>query len=1026
MTRSGRVHQSVRVPSGGVSGAGPGRYCSPEALPAAPPRSAEKPLVTDELAARLQSVLGTTHRIERELARGGMSRVFLATDLSLGRQIVVKVLSPELASEVSTSRFRREVELEATLQHPHILPLLAAGSAEGITWLTAPYVPGESLRHLLAREGRLPMSEALTILREVADALAYAHRRGVLHRDVKPENILLLEKHALLTDFGVARLVGGSGGGERLTDAGHAVGTPAYMSPEQYAGETDIDARSDIYGLGVVGYEMLTGQRPFKAADLRSELMASVSRRPRPLTDLCPGIPHAVSEVIERCLAPDPAARPASAEEVRDAIAVSTTTTGMAVPQARRRWRLAIATVVLLVLIAAALVFLLRPNEEPGVGDPNVIAVLPFRVAGADPALGYLREGVLDLAYARLGGEGGLRAVSPQTVMGAWRREGGRDADDVNEEALTRIAGGVGAGRILVGSVVGTPARMEFSAVLRWPGSARRSARGSVVGPVDSLTHLIDRLMKQLLAQEEAGFDDQELSGLTSTSLPALRTYLGAQTAYRQGRYEEAVAGYERALQQDTAFALAALGLYRAAGWLAVRSDQRERALAIGWRHRDRLNTRDRAVLESLTGLRYPIQPTLHQRFQLAQRALELAPDLPELWYALGDAYFHYGRRAAVGDADAQARRFFRGAVDRDSSFAGPLMHLVQLAARTGDTTDLSTDYGLLLRYDSDGEAAEYVRWLVAHVRDDQGELRRMRARFAELGLQPLTWILLGSQQDGFGLEDAERAEQALNERRMTPAERRRLTVLLRDYALNSGRPAAALRYGDELVGLGERDSERRRRVFDVIFSDGDRSAAVAAVAQLGVEPIGANRLPYYEDVCARALWHASQGSPAQSERDVAALRSAPGGDGDTQIGELTTLCTALVEAMLARRAGSAALTQRLATLDSAVNAAAPVLEAVNKGAVLFLGRSRADRGEHAQAAATLDRTIYFGPAAPEYWSSFLRERGHALAAAGNHAEAAQAFTAYLHLRSRAEPSLHGHLAEVRRERDRLQSLAAR
>lgn len=315
--------------------------------------------MADELVVRLQSVLGTNLRIERELPRGGMSRVFLATDLSLGRQVVVKVLPPDMASEVSSIRFRREIELEATLQHPHILPLLAAGSGDGLAWLTAPYVAGESLRQRLTREGRLPLAEALSALREIADALAYAHRRGVLHRDVKPENILFHEKHALLTDFGVARLLGGSTSGERLTDAGHVVGTPAYMSPEQYAGDTSIDARSDIYSLGVLGYEMLTGQRPFKAADLRTELMASVSQRPRSLVELCPGVPGAVSDAIERCLKPDPALRPASAEEIRDAIAVSTTTHAALPVHTRSRPQVMLTLVGLLIIGAAMLLLLL-------------------------------------------------------------------------------------------------------------------------------------------------------------------------------------------------------------------------------------------------------------------------------------------------------------------------------------------------------------------------------------------------------------------------------------------------------------------------------------------------------------------------------------------------------------------------------------------------------------------------------------------------------------------------------------------
>ncbi len=212
-----------------------------------------------DLRDRLQAAVGDVYRIERELGGGGMSRLFLATEASLSRQVVIKLLPPEFASEVSARRFKQELEVAARLQHTNILPVLTGGAKDDLLFYVMPFVSGESLRHRLTREGKLPIADAVRILHEIADALDHAHAAGVIHRDIKPENILLLGKHAVLTDFGVARALAESGSGQQLTDTGFAVGTPGYMSPEQAAGERHLDARADVYALAVVGYEMLAG-----------------------------------------------------------------------------------------------------------------------------------------------------------------------------------------------------------------------------------------------------------------------------------------------------------------------------------------------------------------------------------------------------------------------------------------------------------------------------------------------------------------------------------------------------------------------------------------------------------------------------------------------------------------------------------------------------------------------------------------------------------------------------------------------
>jgi tetratricopeptide (TPR) repeat protein len=269
-----------------------------------------------DFASRLQAVVGDTYRILRELGGGGMSRVFLAEEPRLARQVVIKVLPPEMGAGVNSERFEREIRLAARLQHPHVVPLLTAGVSGDLLYYVMPFIAGESLRVKLAREGELPIAEAVRILREVVDALAYAHRNGVVHRDIKPDNVLLSEGHAVVTDFGVAKAVSASSGGSSLTSLGVALGTPAYMAPEQAAADPHVDHRADIYAVGALAYEMLCGRPPFTATTPQAMLAAHITQAPEPPVQHRRTIPPTLNAVILRCLEKRAADRWQSAGEL--------------------------------------------------------------------------------------------------------------------------------------------------------------------------------------------------------------------------------------------------------------------------------------------------------------------------------------------------------------------------------------------------------------------------------------------------------------------------------------------------------------------------------------------------------------------------------------------------------------------------------------------------------------------------------------------------------------------------------------
>jgi len=601
-----------------------------------------------DLQVRLQSALGAAYRIEQELGGGGMSRVFLAQERELGRRVVVKVLPPEMAAGVNAERFRREIQLAASLQHPHIVPLLAAGHADDLVYYTMPLIDGESLRAKLTREGELPIPETARLLRDVVDALAYAHAHGVVHRDIKPDNVLIANHHAVVTDFGVAKALSESTGQSSLTSAGMALGTPAYMAPEQAAADPHADHRCDIYAVGALGYEMLTGRPPFTGATSRHVLAAQVTEAPEPVTKRRAMVPPVLAALVMRCLEKSPADRWQSAEDLLPELEATATPSGVpALKRTRPPWRVASwpvrALAIGAVLVALAAIATVRhPWQRPtGAAAPGAdvasVAVLPFDNLTGNPSDRYLSDGMTEEVIGQLAQVRGLKVISrtsTEALKGAHL-------------TLRQIADTLGVRHILEGSVRHAGNRIRVAVDLIdattdahvWASRYDRDLTDVFAVQEEIARHVADSLVSTV--------------GVRPTVGRVSRTeHRGAYEAYLAGRYllyrrtreglHGALAQFQQAIAQDSTYAPAYAGLatvyqlwvfyaypgidfYEAEGRavamadraIALDSDLAEAYAARGW-----AMTRAWAPAQA-------ISPDF-------RRALELRPSSPDVhqWYA--------------------------------------------------------------------------------------------------------------------------------------------------------------------------------------------------------------------------------------------------------------------------------------------------------------------------------------------------------------------------------------------------------
>jgi len=502
----------------------------------------------------LTAALADRYRIERELGAGGMATVYLADDLRHHRQVAIKVLRAELGDSSGADRFLREIETTANLRHPHILPLYDSGVVEGTLFYVMPVIEGESLRSRLVREKQLPIDEALSITREVADALGYAHSRGVVHRDIKPENILLENGHAVVADFGIARALSAAGG-DHLTQTGTAIGTPRYMSPEQAAGERDIDGRSDLYSLGCVLYEMLGGQPPFTGPTAEVIARQHLVTEAAPITNLRPTVPPEVAGALARTLAKNPADRFNPAAQFVHALASpSLASTTRAVPAASSSSRLRFVVLAGVALGAAALAwFGARVSGRGGAAPVGVIqriAVLPMDNQTGDTAQRFFADGMTREVIGVLSEVGvrvlGHRAVAPyrETTLTA-----------------TQIAKELGVDAVVAGAVTRAGDVVQVSAELTDPRTGEALWSRTFSRPAADVLALQREMASEIARGISARLSPEQSQALTASRPVNPRAYAQYLLAVEQTNlrtvdgFRRSVEHLKRSLALDSTFA---------------------------------------------------------------------------------------------------------------------------------------------------------------------------------------------------------------------------------------------------------------------------------------------------------------------------------------------------------------------------------------------------------------------------------------------------------------------------------------
>jgi tetratricopeptide (TPR) repeat protein/tRNA A-37 threonylcarbamoyl transferase component Bud32 len=620
---------------------------------------------TLDFFAALQAVLEPQYRLERELGRGGMGVVFLATDTTLDRRVAIKAVHPDLAAHPSISRrFLAEARTIARLRHPNVVAVHAAGSADGLLYYVMDEVRGESLRERLTRERRLDPATITRIVADLAAALDAAGRAGVVHRDVKPENVLLEEGsgRAMLADFGIARAVAGDQG--TTTGQGVAVGTPAYMSPEQAAGE-DVDGRTDLYALGVVAYEMLAGAPPFQGPN-RVVVSKHIAERPVPIGRLRPDAPAALAAAVMRALEKHPGDRWQTGEEFRRALTEAVPAPGLG----RRRRVLAAAAVVLAGVIGLVTLARRVPGPPDGINVRHSMLVLPFDNLRDDQAVNWLRDGSVSMLGLNLSQWNDLTVVDHERLHDLLAKHGLKPGDDIGLDMARQLAREAGVWTVVLGDFSQAGDSLHLAARVYDVASGNRvdvarvdDRSGADVRP------LFDELATKLL--DLSGAPRELRVGLarsTTASLEAYRAYLSGVEQLNRWDLAGAERDLRRAIQIDTTFGLAYYKLALTRGWLVGTGDSiADAAIVRATAYSGNLPAHDRTVINAyraFLGGEYPEARGAYQQL-LARDAGDA-----DAWYGLGEAWFHDTTGSDLAPHWTQSTRAFRRTLSLDPDYA--------------------------------------------------------------------------------------------------------------------------------------------------------------------------------------------------------------------------------------------------------------------------------------------------------------------------------------------------------------------
>jgi serine/threonine-protein kinase len=970
----------------------------------------------------LQLELADRYAFERELGRGGMATVYLARDLKHDREVAIKVLRPESAALIGTERFLLEIGVAGSLDHPNILPLYDSGQAADLLFYVMPFVQGGSLADRIEREVQLPIEDALAITREVSDALMFAHDRGFVHRDIKPENILLWRGRAVVADFGIARVMD-SADAVRLTATGMAVGTPAYMSPEQASGSHVLDGRADVYALGCVLFEMLIGQAPYTGPTVQVVLARHALESIPSILAVRDTVSPTVGRAVTKAMAKLPADRFATPAEFADALhapASGMEPPALPAPAPSRPWSRAAQVAVASVLVVAATLIsfwlLGWGGGEPPALDEDLVALMPFRVSGStDTEFDELARGIHELLYVRITGALGLRAVYPGTGASVWSQLAGEDGT-ISEEAGLRGTAELGAGKLLRGQVFGSGSQLVLTAtLLAVPQGTELATVDDVRGPRDSVVSLVDRLAARLLSQG-AGVTGQRLEDLVTADLDALKAYLAGRDAFNRADYSESVRWFSQALDIDSTFALAGIGLATSYTFIGS-GGPLDRGLRLAWAARERLSPADRLFLSAFAGPRYPERATHTEDIAAWEAVVEAIPDRQEIHFQYGDMLIHWGPLVGLARPLDRAAAAFRRALELDSLAAPAIGHLLELAARVGDTATTNLYGALYLSGDEVKDFSEYYRWRVAIVADDTVVLDSLRGSFDDFDVGTLDRILVTAQADGVGMVDAEPAAEALRRKAVGRDDLRDAYDNLRFLALNRGQPeraAGLFRSGREIY---PRPSDGLAAVIEALYWGGDQEAAedLVAITADALRPQTERDLtgPFYHDLCAAHLWRLARQDVTGIDAAIGLLRDAEPATLEYDTGYVG-LCAAILDAQLSEIRAGPDTVSSLAHLDSLLRGGALADQWTIAAANLVAARLHEVRGDMRAALAAVARRPYGCCGAVMLLSTYLREEARLATLAGDQARAVQAYDHYLSLRVDPEPSQLGELERTR------------